>query len=160
MKCCTKCCSYSIIIINLIFDFIVLFCACLCTRNTKNLNGGHKFFIALWIIVFLCNTLWNLVKFILLLIKKINYFLTYKIDLIMIFSGIGVYTIAIIYDLVLIGKREIKFVAYELFLWLGVMIYVLLSFISHFKLDDFCILSMDNPKDRMMKNNVLEYENK
>ena len=78
----------------------------------------------------------------------------------MIFSGIGVYTIAIIYDLVLIGKREIKFVAYELFLWLGVMIYVLLSFISHFKLDDYCILAMDNPKDRMMKNNVLEYENK
>jgi hypothetical protein len=100
------------------------------------------------------------VKFILLLIKKINYFLTYKIDLIMIFSGIGVYTIAIIYDLVLICKREIKFVAYELFLWLGVMIYVLLSFISHFKLDDYCILAMDNPKDRMMKNNVLEYENK
>ena len=68
MNCCTKCCSYSILIINFIFDFIVLFFACLCTRNTKLLNGGHKFFIALWIIIFLFNTLWNLVKFI--LIKK------------------------------------------------------------------------------------------
>ena len=90
--------------------------------------------------------------------KKINYYTTYNIDLIMIFSGIGIFTISIIYDLVLIGKRDIKFVAYELFLWIGVMIYVLISFISHFKLDDFCILAMDNPKDRIMKNNVLEYE--
>ena len=92
--------------------------------------------------------------------KKLNYYTTYNIDLIMNFSGMGIFTIAIIYDLVLICKKEIKFVAYELFLWLGVMIYVLLSFISHFKLDDYSILAMDNPKDRMMKNNVLEYENK
>ena len=156
MNCCTKCCSYSILIINFIFDYIVLFFACLCTRNTKTLNGGHKFFIALWIIIFLCNTLWNLVKFILIIKKKLNYYTTYNIDLIMNFSGMGIFTIAIIYDLVLICKKEIKFVAYELFLWLGIMIYVLLSFISHFKLDDFCILSMDNTKDRQMKGNELE----
>lgn len=40
--------------------------------------------------------------------KKLNYYTTYNIDLIMNFSGMGIFTIAIIYDLVLICKRKLN----------------------------------------------------
>lgn len=155
MKCCTKCCVYASFILNFIWNFLILFCACISTRNTKKLNDSQKFLLSLWIIIYIINTLWPLVKFILLIIKKLEYHLTYKLDLIVNFSGMGIYGISMIYDLVLIGKKEIKCIIYQLFLWIGILLYVLFAFIAHFKLDDACLLILHNSKEKQMNEDDL-----
>ena len=151
MSCCSTFCVYFILILNFLYDFNILFCSCISTRNIKLLKSYQKFYITLWIMIFLFHTLWYLSKIFMILCKKLKYNFASKIDLILIISGIFIFVIAITYDITLICKKEIKFIGYQTFLWLGFIIYLILSLLEHNQIEEECILSNDISKEQMEK---------
>ena len=149
MSCCSIFCVYFILILNVLYDFNLLFYSCISTRNIKLLKSYQKFYITLWIMIFLFHTLWYLLKIFMIPCKILKYNFASKIDLILIFSGIFIFLIAIIYDITLICNKEIKFIGYQTFLWFGFIIYLLLSLLEHNQIEEECILSNDKSRDNM-----------
>jgi len=151
MSCCSTFCVYFILILNFLYDFNILFCSCISTRNIKLLKSYQKFYIALWIMIFLFHTLWYLSKIFMIPCKILKYKYTSTINLILIISGIFIFIIAITYDITLICKKEIKFFGYQTILWFGFIFYLLLSLLEHNQIEEECILSNDISKEQMEK---------
>ena len=147
----STCCVYFVLILNFLYDFNFLFYSCISTRNIKTLEKYQKLYLSLWIIIFLFNTLWFLLKIIMICLKKLKYNFTYSINLFLMFFTIFLFVIAITYDMTLIIKKEIKFIGYQTFLWIGFILYLILSICEHNKIEDECYLSYDNSKERQMQ---------
>ncbi len=84
----STCCVYFVLILNFLYDFNFLFYSCISTRNIKTLENYQKLYLSLWIIIFLFNTLWFLLKIIMISLKKLKYNFTYSINLFLMFFTI------------------------------------------------------------------------
>ena len=135
LKCCQSCCIYAVIILNIIYNFLVVFFLCFCCRDISLLAAYQKMFLILSLIDFILLTLYYLGEFILVVINKMPKKRAVKLVWLCLNAPASLFIlITLIYDFVILGKK-LMFFAYiilELFL---VLLFVLFSFLAYRHID-------------------------